>query len=62
MLQRPLGYGRNPQDAIRRHCKKDGYVNYAVIDSVRRTQQAPNKTMLDHCQKSGVTICDSIDK
>lgn len=39
-VAKALGYGRNPQDAIRRHCKKDGCVNHAVIDSVGRTQQA----------------------
>ena len=35
-----LGYGTNPQDAIRRHCRKDGCVNHAVIDSMGRQQEA----------------------
>ena len=35
-----LGYGSNPQDAVRRHCREDGCVNRAVIDSMGRTQQA----------------------
>ncbi len=35
-----LGYGSNPQDAIRRHCREDGCVNHAVIDSMGRKQQA----------------------
>ena len=35
-----LGYESNPQDAIRRHCRKDGCVIHAVIDNMGRTQQA----------------------
>lgn len=35
-----LGYGSNPQDAVRRHCREDGCVFHAVIDSMGRTQEA----------------------
>lgn len=34
-----LGYESNPQDAVRRHCREDGCVIHAVIDSMGRTQQ-----------------------
>lgn len=39
-VARALGYLRNPQDAIRRHCREDGCVNHAVIDNLGREQQA----------------------
>ena len=33
-----LGYA-NPQEAIRKHCKKDGCVNHSVIDRLKRNQE-----------------------
>lgn len=39
-VAKALGYTGNPQDAIRRHCREDGCVNHAVIDSLGREQQA----------------------
>jgi len=39
-VAKALGYGSNPQDAIRRHCLEDGCVNHAVTDSIGREQQA----------------------
>ena len=38
-VAKALGYEANPQDAIRRHCKDDGCVIHAVIDSMGREQQ-----------------------
>lgn len=37
-VAKALGYGSNPQDAIRRHCKEDGCVNHAVTDKLGRLQ------------------------
>ena len=39
-VAKALGYNGNPQEAIRRHCREDGCVNHAVIDSMGREQQA----------------------
>jgi len=39
-VAKALGYGSNPQDAIRRHCLEDGCVNHAVTDNIGRDQQA----------------------
>ena len=39
-VAKALGYGSNPQDAIRRHCREDGCVNHAVIDKLGRMQEA----------------------
>lgn len=37
-VAKALGYGSNPNDAIRRHCREDGCVIHAVIDSLGRSQ------------------------